>query len=422
MVSILLLLALNFASLAQAQDEYVCDFQGVHEVETAVYPGQLNSPRFKFKYQIVGDLNPDELVIINLPGGPGGSSMNQFDNEAVIQRFVSNSGFPKTVPWIMIDPRTVGCNRGDENKFPDDSLNSPNLAHDVLSVIEDLKLKKYVIYGHSYGSQAATYVAALASERAVPAPHAVFLSGILGLGREDGSFSIPEQKIVEWNKIKKQLSPKILSILNTDKPMGLENYAWQTFISSGLYDGYYMVKGEMKNPLIEKLKLLDSDDPTVYAPLLQAVDPKDPVPRPGRRDYSSRLFNKVDCHEYSPRDGSVDFVNGDLVFDAENDPCKDEPFDRPYDSALLQMNTHIYYLSGTADVAAPYIGARHHFEHQNSSRRNFITVPGGGHTNLGWVYSDCMNKIWEKIFAQEDLTDALSSCKAQFQIEILPAD
>lgn len=402
---------------AFAQDTYPCEFQGLRSVTTETYPG-TPSPTFNFRYQVIGDINPDDFVIIHIPGGPGGSSINDFENKEVKERYVKNSTLPENIPWIMIDPRTVGCNRGDETIFPDDTLTSEVLAQDILSVIEDLKLKKYIIYGHSYGSQSATVVAAFAKQRGLPAPYAVILTGVLGIGKADGSFSIPNQKILEWDAIVETLSPKAKAILETESPLEFEAWNWSRFIGTGLYDGYYMVEGKYVHPLKDKLRLLESDDPADLQKFKDAFQAKNI--RPGMVDWSERLFAKVDCHEYSPADGYTLFVNGKLIFDEENNPCKGEAFDRKFDSAEYQMNTSLYYLSGTNDVAAPYEGARYHFENQTSSRRNFVVVPGGGHTNLGWVMQDCKELFWDAVLKRQDLTDVLPNCKAPLKLEVLP--
>ena len=397
------------------EEEYKCEFDGVKSLDVPVYPERSDSKTFAFKYQIVGNLNPDEIVVINLPGGPGGSSMNDYSIPQVKNTKINN-GLPADVPWIMIDPRTVGCNRGDENKFPDDSLNSENLAHDVLSVIKDLKLKKYVIHGHSYGSQAATFVAGLAAERGIIPPHALFLSGILGKGEPDGSMGIPFNLSLQWELIKATLSPEAQKIISSSEPFGVEDWRWGKLIKRGLYDGYYVSSGVLKNPLIEKLQSLDKPESAEQKALIDLLNQDGGGPSYGQSDFSERLFAKVDCHEFSPNDGGVEFVEGKLI--ASEDPCVDDPFDRPYDSAKFELTSPIYYLAGTADPAAPYIGARHHFEHQNSAQRNFMTLKGGGHTMLGWVFTDCKNEMWNAIYNQKNLDGVLKSCKTNVTLEM----
>jgi pimeloyl-ACP methyl ester carboxylesterase len=398
----------------EGEEEYKCEFDGVKSLDVSLYPDRNDSKKFTFKYQIVGNLDPDKIVVINLPGGPGGSSMNDYSIPQVKNLKISN-GLPADVPWIMIDPRTVGCNRGDEEKFPDDSLTSDYLAHDVLSVIKDLKLKKYVIHGHSYGSQAATFVAGLAAERGVTSPHAVFLSGILGRGEADGSFGIPFNLSLQWELIKATLSPEAVKILSSGEPLGIEDWRWGRMIRRGLYDGYYVSNGVFKNPLIERLQSVDKTDSAEQKALIEFLT-QDGTPSLGQSDYSERLFARVDCHEFSPNDGSVDFVEGKLI--PTEDPCVDDPYDRPYDSAKFEITSPIYYLAGTADPAAPYAGARHHFEHQNSAQRNFMTLKGGGHTMIGYIFQDCKDELWNAIFAQKNLDSIIGKCSVKVDLAI----
>jgi pimeloyl-ACP methyl ester carboxylesterase len=396
------------------EEEYKCEFAGVKSLDVTLYPDRKDSKKFSFKYQIVGNLDPEKIVIIYLPGGPGGSSMNDFSISQVRDLRI-NRGLPADVPWIMIDPRTVGCNRGDEDKFPDDSLTSEYLAHDVLSVIQDLKLKKYIIHGHSYGSQAATFVAGLAAERSVTPPHAIFLSGILGKGKADGSFGIPFNMILQWELIKATLSPEAIKILSGADPLGVEDSRWGSLIGGGLYEGYVMSAGVFKNPLLEKLQAIDKHGSEEQKQLIEYLN-AERGPRYGQSDYSDRLFAKVDCHEFSPNDGTVEFVAGNLV--PTEDPCVDDQFDRPYDSAKFEITSPIYYLAGTADPAAPYEGARYHFENQKSAQRNFMSLPGGGHTMFGYVFQDCKDAMWNAIYEQRNLDDVLPECSVKVKLEM----
>lgn len=404
------------SQIAPEENEYKCNFQGVQSVELPVDSFRTDSNKFKFKYQVVGNLDPEKIVVINIPGGPGGSSINDFANYEVLRKAINN-GMPSNAPWIMIDPRTVGCNRGDATKFPDETLTSDQLALDILGLIKSLGLKKYVLHGHSYGSQSATFVAGLAKAAGVNPPHAIFLSGVLGRGEESGNFSIPHNLILEWELLKANLSPKALTILSNEKPLGFEPGEWDSFITNGLYVGYEMIDGKLRNILLEDLMLLDSDDPEVLKKLTSKIR-YERVPRPGTSDFSSRLFAKVDCHEFSPADGYTYFDKGKLYFDAANDPCKNEAFDRPYDSASFEIRSPIYYLVGTNDPAAPYEGAKYHFDKQPIARKNMVTVKGGGHLRLGWVFQKCKDQIWNAIFEKKDWTDIVPKCGEKLELTV----
>ena len=417
MKKFILFTTLILANQLYAVESYDCNFEGVNQTEIAIYPDQENSPTTKYRYQIVGKIDSEKPVVIYLPGGPGASSIDDFSNP-IIRNASIRSGLPGSVPWIMIDPRTVGCNRGDEKVYPDDSLTSAYLAHDVLNVIEELKLQKYILYGLSYGSQSATYVAGLAATRGLPQPHAIFLAGVMGRGEPDGSFSIPNQKIIEWELLKTQLSDKARAKLSEEKPLGIEPARWDRLITKAVYEGYTLIDGKMRNYYLELLQTLDQDDPKAQDKLREALNPK-PSNDPGTWDYSRRLFREVDCHEYSPDDGGTLFSKGNLYFNQNDNPCEDEDFDRMFDSAEFEIKSHIYYLSGTNDPAAPYIGARYHFENQHQSRRNFMSVKGAGHVGIRQILPDCKDKLWEAILNQNDLLNVLPHCQAEVSLEIL---
>jgi pimeloyl-ACP methyl ester carboxylesterase len=398
------------------QEAYDCNVPGVRSLEVALYPERSDSPKFEFKFQVVGNLQPDELVIIHLPGGPGSSSIDNYSIPAIKESMIS-SGMPGDVPWIMIDPRTVGCNQGSEIIFPDNSLTSHYLAMDVVALIKELKLQKYIIHGHSYGSQSATHLAHLAPIYGAAAPHALVLSGVMGRGEANGSYSIPNQMIMEWELLKKRLNQDALDILSQEKPLGIEADLWGSFIKSALYRGYFWYKSEWRHPYAEYLELLNNE---VGHEELRRFLQKERIPYPQGSigDFSTRLYSKVTCHEYSPDDGYVIFQNGTLVFDAEDNPCEGEAFDRPYDSALLLTEAPIYYFAGENDPAAPYEGALYHFENQTRAQRNFVILPKGGHNRLGLIFSDCKEKIWQAIYSQKDLDTVLPSCGAKAELRI----
>ena len=85
-------------------------------------------------------------------------------------------GIPEGAGLVFTEPRTVDCNGGDENQFPDDSLTTENLAHDLVAMVRSLGLKNYVIYGHSYGTVLSTTFAHLAEQDGGPGPMAVILT------------------------------------------------------------------------------------------------------------------------------------------------------------------------------------------------------------------------------------------------------
>jgi len=421
---LLLIIVLPYRVHGDEDKVYKCDFVGVKTLELPLYPDRSNSAKFSYRYQIVGETNADELTIIYLPGGPGGSSIAEYDHPKVREYAISTS-LPKNKTWIFFDPRTSGCNQGDEKKFPDDSLRSEYLASDVIAVIKELGLKKYILLGHSYGSQWATFIAGQAEKEGIPTPYALVLSGVLGLGKSDGTFAIPYNLSKEWDALREKLSEESLKILDTpnNAPLGFDYTAWAVVIVKGLYKGNQYVEGKLRHLLLEQLLLLDSNDPVLLKDLTDMLKKNSPtvvkeIQALRRGDYSDRLFEKVDCHEVSPEDGHSTFSYGRIIRDPDDKTCESETFDRPYDSATMLTTAPIYYIAGENDPATPFSGAYYHFEHQVRSRRNFIKVPGGGHNKIGLIFPDCLDKIWDRIFKQEDLDTVLQECKSQVELTI----
>ena len=96
--------------------------------------------------------------MIFLPGGPGQLSMEE------------SLGIDKIVPesWglVLTDPRGVGCNFNGKTVYPREFYQTQHIAHDVLSVIKDLKRphSEIVLFGVSYGTVVATEVSHLAEK------------------------------------------------------------------------------------------------------------------------------------------------------------------------------------------------------------------------------------------------------------------
>ena len=410
--------------LGSEETHYKCDFDGIKTIELPLYPDRPISSKFSYRYQVIGEANPEEPTIIYLPGGPGGSSINNYHlNES--KDYLIKTSLPDNETRIFIDPRTSGCNQGDEKKFPDDSLRSEYLASDVIAVIRELRLKKYILFGHSYGSQWATFIAGQAEKEGIPTPHALVLSGIIGLGKADGTLAISYNLSKEWDALREKLSEETLSILDTstNAPLGFDSSAWALLIVKGLYKGSHYIEGKLRHVLQEQLLLLDSNDPIVLKPLTDMLKQYSPtvvrsIKSFGRGDYSDRLFEKIDCHEISPDDVNTTFSYGRIIRNPDDITCEKEVFDRPYDSGTLLTTAPIYYIAGENDPATPYTGAFYHFEHQVRSRRNFIKVPGGGHNKIGLNFPDCLDKIWNSIFQQEDLDKVLKSCKSEVELSI----
>lgn len=400
-------------------EPYVCNFSGVRTISLPLYPDRAGSPQFSYRYQIVGEIDRNQPVVLYLPGGPGGNSI--MNNELEDNLIELSNELPKSLTRIFFDPRAVGCNQATATELPDDALTTNYLAEDVIAVINSLGLKKYILYGFSYGSQWATVIAGKATFGEAPVPAAVFLGGVLGRGAADGSLGLGPSYIKEWSLIQSKLSQHARQVLSSETPLGFSEMAWGKFIRRMLKTGLTVLNGTVKNEQLDALYLLDTEDPAqqkILRDSLSRFENSQPYSSP-ERDFSQRLFDKVDCHEFSPRDTRPVFSHGQLVPDP-NEICKNEVFDRLYDSAQYQITAPIYYLSGTNDPAAPFAGAFYHFQNQHHARRNFIQVPGGGHDVLGQIFPDCKDKIWEAVIAGQDLDRILSNCI--FRTQLLVAE
>lgn len=130
-----------------------------------------DSFRYSFKYKCI---DPNYPTIIYLPGGPGAPS----------------SDFPPEITTvanlILTDARGTGINENfwDQGGSPED-VSSEILAEDIMAIVDQFHLKKYVLYGHSYGTVLATVTAHKIEASELPRPLAIVLEGPTGRYLED---------------------------------------------------------------------------------------------------------------------------------------------------------------------------------------------------------------------------------------------
>ena len=320
---------------------------------------------------------------------------------------------------IFTDPRTAGCNGGDASIFPDDSLRTETLASDILAMIRALNLKKYIIYGHSYGTVLATEVASRAGSGEAPVPVAVILSGVMGKSARDDE-SVLRGLNSQWAAISADLPKDSLTRIDgAVPPASLSPEDWTYYLTNGLYRGSYLHDGRFSNELSDQLLLLQSESSNGGLQFKAARDAH--IPDILTDGFSDRLFKLIDCHEISSSDPNEFLFTGNSFIPLSgSDPCAGESLDRPFDPAQWPISVPIFYLSGDHDPAAPYSGARYHFESQTAApHRYFMTVPGGGHDEVGMVLGDCKAEFWSTVLAGGAQLDAvLKHCIAPIELEV----
>ena len=382
--------------VSQALPSY-CNSETVHEITR---PYANSSGTFTYRYSIGSEVQPNDPVVIFVPGGPGQTSMDM------------SIAIPNEFILVRTDPRGVGCNEVDG--LTDEDFNSEVLARDVLAIVRDLKLKKYMIHGISYGTIVATMAASLAeSENTLP-PSTLVLEGVIGKAFQPGEYS--EGYFQNWKNVKPLISDSILNLFNySPLPFGLSSQEWAAWISSNLIYGI-LPSGD--NYLLNEISNLDGNHSLAEKRafknrVLRAIAPPTPA--------KTRIYQQIACREMVPDVHDVkfdfDFINGDLVATDRN-LCTGLSLDRPFDAKKYPVKSPIYYFTGDTDPVTPLYQAQYHFDSQ-SAHRSWVVVSKGGHQALSANLADCSRDVWMALYRGSDqmVSDALRTCAAPTRTE-----
>lgn len=398
---ILLSFVLSLSATAGAEGGY-CGNESVQKIERPFFAKNPAAGKFTYKFSYIKRDDPDATVLIFIPGGPGQTSMDM------------GLSLPDEFAVVRTDPRSVGCN---QVEFPAESLTSEELARDVLAIVREIKPKRYILHGISYGTVVATMAAALAAEENVAPPMAVVLEGTMG--RVYSADEYVKTYLKGWSDLKQKLPNAILKQFQGPKfPLGFTSKEWAAWVSSMLIYGITPAGDNLLKENLLRLNpaLNDGERQSLIAQLkrVQAL----PTPE------KIKLYSEIICRELVPDVRDVkfdfDFVNGDLVASSDR-LCGKIPLSRPYDSAAYQIKAPIYYFSGNLDPATPPAHANYHFENQKGPK-TLISVMNGGHQALSGNLMDCANEVWRAIEKNESLLSALSKCAQKDHIKIKTED
>ena len=394
---------LSLSCLALANEESLpsrCNSSAIRKIEVPIYHNK-NSPTFTYRFSVSEREDQDSPLLIFIPGGPGQTSME------------AGLSYPYEYAIVRTDPRGMGCNKN--SSIPQNSLSSEAIAQDIVSIVRELRPKRYFIHGISHGTMVATIAGKILQEENLPLPEAIILEGVVGKAFAPNEYI--NDVLSQWSRVKTKLPLSLQNSLQHQLPFGLSIPDWSAWLSSILA---YGILPDGRDFAYEQLMLLDSQaDP----------DDREILERTIKRTLSTpltlekiNLFKEIVCREFVPdiREVRYDYSwsNGDLV--ATNDRlCAGIPFDRQFDSKNYQNTAPIYYISGGMDPVTPPSQALYHFENQKGPHV-LISVAGGGHNSLGVNLFDCANAFWLGILKKDfhEIEIAMQSCQGHEGIKI----
>jgi pimeloyl-ACP methyl ester carboxylesterase len=383
-----------------------CSGEDISSLTLPWYWERTESPTFPYRYQLKTAADPAAPVIVALPGGPGGTSINDRPVDATDSTYASIGAIPAHYSVVFTDPRGSGCNASTGSEFPLDFFSTDYLARDVLEVIRSLGLTNYYLYGRSYGTVHATYLAHLIESLGYTPPRGVVLEGGVGRAFVDWNDYLSGLQ-AQWTRVRGLIAPGVLDdVLNTPDYLGYSSQQWAHLIGATLEFGGIPHRGEYVALLLDPLALPDSDAGRTSLALIDALV-GDVRPKP-------RIVTALGCRELWSTLADYDLVDGAIVPQGD-DSCSAAglTMDRAYDAAAFPLHVPIFYFHGDNDSAAPWSGARYHFDVQTATTRRFVTVSGTSHHPLDMALKSlaCTTAIWDSIVWDPAGLDAsLATC------------
>lgn len=406
-----LIIIFSFASLAKFDNSKLfelgkIDFSSERKYESCVnydseHPfgfimGDTPDPKKKVKLYYQHIINDPSLpTLIQLPGGPGGSSIGYYEDFEHLSSLFN---------LLFIDPRGFGCNfmGSDTDLLIYDNLGNHRVADDVLKIVKKEKLTDFYIFGVSYGTLLSTVVAHKLESNGL-APKALILEGVIGKAFKRWS---EEKSIIEANNYNTYLksNPWLITLIKRVQNLGKDpKFFFKHFMKSLFRDNGTLAPEDWILEELENLKSA-SDEALIKAIEEKESRLKNSTTFVDRTSVDFVMTNRVACTEMSEED--IDFdKTWDLtlnkvvpVQESNIDLCETESFSNPYDSKDYQVSAPIYYIQGDEDPATPLSGAIYHLNNQSvNNNKHLVEVKGAGHSPFYETLQSCQINIWRDI-------------------------
>lgn len=365
---------------------------------------------FNLHYWTLKTINPNLSSLVLIPGGPGQSyqKLEWVDIE--------------NVNIIFFDPRGMGCSIPTQNEL----INNPDfysaklIAHDLEQLRKHLKISKWSVYGHSYGTIPATIYASFYPQ----STENLLLEGTVLKGGKDFWYSQARHDLIY--KVLQNISPDLQAKALSSSNSNLHSF----WFSQGLLDS--LPQGFDKEILEKRLSQNYSQEQK-HPFIPKMAEPEDLLPYFSRNAHLILSCKELSADQYSPKrlfyfDGK-DFQFLQKPTYAEF--CKEWPI-KPdvYDAKNYPLSIPTYYFQGEYDYLTPQAEALEHYLNNQSKEKHFFTLKNGGHnplslslnefnkkTPLSLVYQKVISDIVTKKFNPNDFIESSKSLKQNWKKE-----
>jgi proline iminopeptidase len=332
-------------------------------LELPAFQENISGPKFKMYYWTLQKFNPLKPSLVLIPGGPG-QTFHQLE-------WVNS----EKINMIYFDPRGMGCS----TPTLDNLINNPEfyssekVAQDLDSLRKFLNIKKWSVYGHSFGTIPATIYAAKFPDQT----RSLILEGTVHEGGKNFWHSPARKELVEnvWQSLPSSMKEKILASFN-QRPNSTTWFS-QTLLDN-LPQGFS--PDHFNERLQRNLKSLNTRDiiPTEYE--IEDITP-----------YFSRSAHLIlSCKELEADLYSIKrlFSFSENKFHQFTDMtyeknCSEWKIIRKtFNHKNFPIKVPTYYLQGEFDYLTLTKDAHVHYLNNKSDQKYFITLKNGGHNPL----------------------------------------
>ncbi|MBS1963666.1 MAG: alpha/beta hydrolase [Bdellovibrionales bacterium] len=376
-----------------------CDSPAIRHLSVPKDRANPRAGTLDHRYQYFPPTAPGRPTFVLLPGGPG-PGIYDWNAKEVADAWQLPEGFG----MLSLDPRGIGCNRVGLKEIPARLYSTRKLAEDTAEIIARERLKNFVLFGGSYGTQWATELYGVLRERKLPLPRLVILEGTLGRAWPVGRGQTVDFEH-QWKVQSRELSAKVLGLFKAKRlPFDLDARTWGKYLHDQLLFGTYLGKDgtTVHRSLPDALEPLVTGTSEEKEKLKEEVVSSAREPQEPPRGTSDELMTRtVLCRETRPEWLiPMEVRDGLLVSIARRSRyCEGTPFDLEYSADHVQILSPIVYLEGARDPATPYWQSGAHFAGQrHASKKVYLQLPKGGHAS-GLGIRDCLKAFWKASFA-----------------------
>lgn len=392
----------------------LCEGESIHTLLMPINHHDKNMGQFKYHYRHeVINYESDAPTIVFIPGGPGQGSVKTFDPE-----MLPFSTLLKEFNFVTFDPREVGCNEYGTNVLGDKVITTEQYTFDIMTILNHLNIKNYVIWGVSYGAVVATYIGEKSDFLQIQ-PRGIILEGTMSHREHSSKLGLNFREIYEaYCKVNPHFKE------NLGKPPFSEWFnrsEWRDILYSLLSVGY-----EQSNyvfGMVNAIERVSPDELNDLKGFLDAINADVKKEQEDVQNESHRFSNLILVRELFEPSLEIPFLDekSDLVFK----DCK-EGDDDAYEALLEQINLfkvttdfhgydskehqiregiNVFYFHGALDPIIPLEDSWRHFSSQKSLSKFYFPLQMGGHNPLMHELLGCHDKIIHRIFSTKEISN-----------------